>query len=227
MRRYVARRWSQDALPVNAFLVEHPAGLLLFDTGQEAAAARDGYFPWWHPFFRLSRFELGPQDEVAVQLAGLGLRPGDVRWVLLSHLHTDHVGGLKPFARADVLASRIEWERATGLGGRVRGHLPQHWPRDLVPRLLDLRGPPIGPFPGSHDVAGDGRLVVVAAPGHTPGHVGLLVRGAQLFLLGGDIAHSQADLERVAPAIASWCREEGAVFLATHDAAAALAGVTG
>lgn len=192
----------------------------MFDTGQEAAAARNGYFPRWHPFFRLSRFELGPDDEVAVQLHELGIRRHDIRWVLLSHLHTDHVGGLKPFAEADVLVSQVEWERATGPWGRWHGHLPSHWPRDLVPRLLQLRGPRAGPFSGSEDLAGDGRLVAVAAPGHTPGHVGLLVRGARSYLLGGDMAHSRDELQRAAPCVADWCRNEDVVFLATHDAAA-------
>jgi N-acyl homoserine lactone hydrolase len=210
---------------VNVFLVEHPAGLLLFDTGQQAEAAESGYFPRWHPFFRLARFELGPEDEIAAQLAERGVRPGDVRWVLLSHLHTDHVGGLAPFAGADVLVSRVEWERATAPFGRLHGHLPRHWPQQLVPHLLELQGPPVGPFPGSEDVAGDSRLLVVAAPGHTPGHVGLLVRGRRTFLLAGDLAHSAAQLAHVAPAVADWCRDEGAVFLATHDTAApALAG---
>jgi glyoxylase-like metal-dependent hydrolase (beta-lactamase superfamily II) len=93
---------------VNAFVVEHDAGLCLFDAGQEARAGEPGYFQRWHPFLWLSRFELAPSDEVAPQLASRGIAPDDVRWVVLSHLHTDHVGGLARFSGADVVTSRVD-----------------------------------------------------------------------------------------------------------------------
>ena len=182
-RRYLPGGWDDATLPVHAFLVEHPAGALLFDTGQEAAAAGPGYFPRWHPFFRLSRFELGPEHEVAAQLERLGRPPSELRWVVLSHLHTDHVGGIAACAAAEILVSATEWQRARGLGGRVRGYLPGRWPSGLRPRLLPLDTDPFGPFSASHDVAGDGSLLVVPLPGHTPGHVGLLVRDARAPVL--------------------------------------------
>ncbi len=108
--RYLPGGWSDETLPVHAFAVDHPDGICLFDTGQTARASRGGYHPRWHPYLRLARFELEPEDEVASQLD-----PLTVRWVVISHLHTDHVGGLSAFAHADVLVSRVEWERAAGM----------------------------------------------------------------------------------------------------------------
>jgi len=218
VRRWLPGGWAEHTLPVHAFAVEHEAGVCLFDTGQEAAAGRRGYFPRWHPFFWLSRFELGAEDEAAPQLAALGIAPERVRWVVFSHLHTDHVGGLGPFARSDVVVSRVEWEQSQGLGGRLRGYLPQRWPRGLVPRLVELDGPGIGPFAGSHDLAGDARLVLVAAPGHTAGHLCLVARdGERGFLLGGDFAHTRDELP---PEVADFCRQSGLVYLGAHDPAA-------
>jgi N-acyl homoserine lactone hydrolase len=220
-RRYLADDWSDDTLPVNAFAVEHPDGVCLFDTGQTAAATHPGYFPGWQPWFRLARFELGPEDEAASQLERLGLRPSDVRWVVLSHLHTDHAGGLAPFVAAEVLVARTEWQAAQGLSGRVRGYLPQYWPAGLVPTLVDFDGPALGPFAGSHDIAGDASLLLVPTPGHTRGHAALLVRGeAGGVLLGGDLAHDPDGLAAAAPDVAAFCAREGIRVLLAHDPAA-------
>src|SRR5919198_6351501 len=136
VRRYLVEDWADETLPVNVFVVDHPQGLCLFDTGQSARAAEPRYFPWWGPFFRLSRFELDAAEEAAPQVERLGFEPAQVRWVVLSHLHTDHVGGLAPFAAAEVLVSRTEWDRAQGLAGRLRGYVPQHWPARVFPRLV-------------------------------------------------------------------------------------------
>ena len=218
IRRYLVDDWAAEALPVHVFLVEQETGLLLFDTGQTARAAEPGYFPAWYPFFRLSRFELTPADEVVPQLAELGHEPADVRWVVLSHMHTDHVGVIEPFAGADVLVSRREWDDAQGWGGRLRGSLPQYWPRGLDVQVVDFDGPPVGPFHGTHDVAGDGSLILVPTPGHTRGHMALLVRDAgRTFLLGGDASMTAAELRETNPALAEFCEREGVVLLATHD----------
>lgn len=204
LRRYLPGGWSEETAPVNVFLVEHPAGGCLFDAGQSARAASPGYLPRWHPFLRLARFELSPEDE-----AGTQIDPASVRWVALSHLHTDHVGGLDPFRDAEVLVSRAEWTRASGLAGRLRGYLPRHWPAGLEPRLVDFGGPPVGPFPASHDIAGDGRLLLVPTPGHTPGHMSLLARnGDGGYLLGGDLELDEP--------VAAYCEREGLLYLETH-----------
>ena len=219
VRRYFVADWRDETLPVNVFLIEHPLGLCLVDTGQTAAAATTGYFPRWYPFFRLSRFELGTGDEAAPQIAAAGFEPKQIRWVVLTHMHTDHVGGLAAFSDADVLVARAEWEPAQGFGGRLRGYLPQRWPGGLRPRVIDFAGPAVGPFPCSHDVASDGRLLFVPLPGHTRGHSALLVRDSpqHSYLCAGDAAPCAADLATAAPEVAEWCRREHIVILTSHD----------
>jgi N-acyl homoserine lactone hydrolase len=222
LRRYFLDVWRKEALPVNAFLIEHPSALVLFDTGQTARAAAPGWFPRWHPFFRLSRFELTPEDEIALRLREIAVEPAAVGTVVLSHLHTDHVGGLDSFGHADVLLYRREWELATGLSGHVRGYLPQRWPIGLEPTLVDFGGAPVGPFSGSYDVAGDGSLLLVPTPGHTAGHAALLARDDhRSWLLAGDLAHTAAEVEHVAPEIFRWCRAEKVEIFTSHDPAAA------
>ena len=95
---------------------------------------------------------------------------------------------------------------------------------------LETRGTPVPVVPdvvttgaGGVDavVAGDGTLLLVPTPGHTPGHLSLLVdAGERRFLLAGDLVHNAAELASVAPAVAGWCAENGVVVLAAHDPAA-------
>jgi len=201
VRRYLPGGWREDTRPVNVFAVEHPDGVCVFDTGQTALASKRGYFARWYPFFRLARFELGPDDEAAAQLRRRGIDPADVRWVVMSHLHTDHAGGLSAFVRATLVLSREEWRRAQGIGGKLRGYVPLDWPS----------GGPVVFAEDRSDLAGDGSMVVVPTPGHTPGHVSLLVRdGERTLLLGGDA-------DPFDDAIADLCVREGATFLGTHD----------
>jgi N-acyl homoserine lactone hydrolase len=222
VHRYVLDRWSDETLPVNCFLVERPDGLLLFDAGQTALAGHSGYLPRWHPFLRLARFELRPEDEAASQLSRLGYAAADVSMVVLSHLHTDHVGGLAAFDHADVIVTRLEWERATGLRGAARGYLPQHWPPGLRPRLVDFAPAAIGPFPSSCRLLDNDELILVPIPGHTPGHAGLLVREqGRRFLLIGDAAHSAADYLGGSPRVEQWAHSENVTVLAAHDPTAA------
>ena len=219
IRRYFADEWANETLPVNVFVLEHPDGLCLFDTGQTARAAQPGYFPGWYPFFRLSRFELTHDEEVAAQLRRLGHDADDVRWIVLSHLHTDHAGGVAAFEAAEILVSRSEWDAASGVGGRLRGYLPQYWPAHARVTLVDFEGPALGPFPGTHDVTGDGTLLLVPTPGHTRGHLAMVVReGHRTLLLGGDAALSAGEVASTAPHLARFCDDAGAVFLASHDA---------
>ena len=214
-RRYLPGGWSDLTLPVNVFLVEHPAGLVLFDTGQTARAARPGYHPAWHPFLHLARFELEPDDEIAPQLVRSGFDPAAVRRVVLSHLHTDHVGGLGAFSGATVIVSRAEWEHGRGSMGRLRGYLPQQWPFDREPELIDFEGPPIGPFRGSFDVLADGTLVAVPTGGHSPGHLGLVVRSAgEGWFLGGDLARVTSELPEE---VGAFCESEGLAVLLAHE----------
>jgi glyoxylase-like metal-dependent hydrolase (beta-lactamase superfamily II) len=90
------RQWT-ETLPIYAFAIEHPEGVIVVDTGETARAAQPGYFPRWHPGLRAFREWVEPDQEIGPQLAALGIRPSDVRWVVMTHLHTDHAGGLHHF----------------------------------------------------------------------------------------------------------------------------------
>lgn len=219
--RHLPGGWSAGTLPVNVALVDHRAGLCLFDAGPGARVTTPGARVGWHPWLRLARFEATPTDTVADALARHGATRADVRWLVLSHLHVDHVGGVAEYPGAEVIVSRTEWDLAAGLAGRVRGYVPRLWPEGREPHMIGPDGPALGPFPGTYDVAGDGRLLAVPTPGHTPGHLGLIVRSAGMtVLLGGDLGATLADVTRIAPQVAAWCAAEPARYIGAHGESA-------
>jgi glyoxylase-like metal-dependent hydrolase (beta-lactamase superfamily II) len=232
-RTLIDSSWT-EALPVYAWLIEHPEGLIIVDTGETARIGEPGYLPRWHPFIRRgARAWVRPEDEVGPRLEALGFSAGDVRWVIMTHLHTDHAGGLAHFPKSEILVCRAEFEHARGQMGKVRGFLPHRWPASFSPRLIDLEPEPYGPFPESFRVTGAGDVTIVAAHGHTKGHVGVVVEEErQALLFAGDTAYSEALMlegaidgialnERAARdtlrRIQEFTRQRPVVYLPSHD----------
>ncbi|HMI71643.1 MAG TPA: MBL fold metallo-hydrolase, partial [Solirubrobacteraceae bacterium] len=108
-------RWTEP-LPILAWLVEHPEGLIVVDTGETARIAERGYFTPWQPYFRFGlRESVRPEEEIGPQLRALGFSADDVRWVVLTHFHTDHAGGLSHFPNSEIVSSRVDHREARGL----------------------------------------------------------------------------------------------------------------
>src|SRR5689334_9896067 len=86
LRTLSDREWAEP-VPIQAWLIEHPEGLILIDTGETARAAQPGYHPRWHPYWRRAiREHVRPDEELEPRLRALGVTPGDIRWVVLTHL---------------------------------------------------------------------------------------------------------------------------------------------
>ena len=143
------------------------------------------------------RVLMRPEQAVAAQLQGLGVDPADVGLVVMTHLHFDHASGLCDFPGATVLVSREEWDAATGRGAALRGYSRAQL--DPRPSYLTIdfaaEGTPYGPFARAVDVFGDGSLMLVSTPGHSAGHLSLVVRLAgREALLTGDAAYTLGTL---------------------------------
>ncbi|MEM7800168.1 MAG: N-acyl homoserine lactonase family protein [Chloroflexota bacterium] len=185
------RRFT-DWLPIYVWVIEHPEGLIVIDAGIPADANASVWFP---PFMRLVQraapFKMTPEQEIGPQMEKLGLSPADVRWVILTHLHQDHEGGLHHFPNAEFFVSRTEWEAASGLKGRMGGYLNFRWPSWFNPTLIEFESRPYGPFDGYYMVTGRGDLVLVPTPGHSAGHLSVILHEQeQSLFFAGDVSYS-------------------------------------
>jgi len=169
-------------LPVPCYLIKHPGGLVLFDTGFAPQAQADPVAVYG-PLAEHVKMNYPEEQLLVNQLGALGYRLSDVTHVICSHTHLDHTGGLHLFPQAKFYA---------GAGDLSYAFWPEKFHAGLFrrPDLEATRGFNWTHVHGDLDLFGDGRIVMLAMPGHTPGNMSLLVRLAtQTFLLTADTIH--------------------------------------
>ena len=236
----LSREWTSP-LPIFAWAIEHPSGVIVVDTGETAQAQRPGYFPRWHPYFALAvRTQVQPGEEIGPQLARLGIAAADVHTVIMTHLHTDHAGGLRYFPRSRMLVAEGEFRRAAAFRGRVNGYPSNRWPGWFGPEhitFMHMAPESLGPFSQSMNVIGSGDVTIVPTPGHTPDHVSVVVRdGRDTIFLAGDVSYTQdlmlqQQLDGVSPneavagatlrRVREFVLQQPTVYLTAHDPASA------
>jgi N-acyl homoserine lactone hydrolase len=210
-------------IPWFFYLIQHPRGNVLFDTGAHPSLATD-------PHARLGAMAdiwtitMKAGEDAVSQLRRIDLAPTDITHIVESHLHYDHAGGLEFFPGVPVYVQRGElqfahWPPVYQKGAYVTADFdhPVEW------REVD----------GEYDLFDDGRIVMLPTPGHTPGHQSLLVRleGETVILLSDAAYLIEKMRSRSLPAVlwspdavvASWEliedleRREGARLIATHS----------
>jgi glyoxylase-like metal-dependent hydrolase (beta-lactamase superfamily II) len=161
----------------NCYLIKHNQGWFLWDTGlsDAVAAMPDGL----KPADPRATFWRRPKT-LAAQLDQIGVKPSDIKSMAVSHTHPDHSGNVEMFPQTMLLVQKAEYDWP-GAGGAPR-FKPEH---------------PVTKLSGDQDVFGDGSIMILSTPGHTPGHQSLLVKlpktGA--VVLSGDAAHFKDNWE--------------------------------
>lgn len=181
---------KQLTLNHSAVLVDHPKARILFDTGLGEQIDRQfsADMPWWGHLI----FSYNKEKSAFRQLQESRERLPDT--IILSHSHWDHGSGLPDFAGIPVWLQKQE---ADFLGHAHPGAAFHSQFVDLAGRqkLVSLQNSPVGSYGESLDIFGDGKVILVGMPGHTPGSVGMLVQtssGKKLFFVGDVVWSSRA-----------------------------------
>lgn len=217
-------------IPVPFFLITHPKGHVVIDGGTPVECASDAK-GHWGPVADFFVPVMSAEQGCVAQVAKLGIAPEDVRHVVLSHLHLDHVGAVGRFPNATHVVQRVEWEYAHAPDWFAR---PAYIRKDFDRPELDwlILEEAWGDF---YDLYGDGTIVLIRSPGHTCGHQSILVRpsSGQAVLLAVDAAdtmdhfeekalpgalHSALDAVRSVQKLRAVQRRDDALVVAGHDA---------
>jgi glyoxylase-like metal-dependent hydrolase (beta-lactamase superfamily II) len=167
-------------LSVPCALIRHARGNVLFDTGCHPTVAEHAEARWGG-LARLMAPVMQAGENVVNGLSGLGLGCDDIDLVVCSHLHPDHCGCNTFFKRATFIIHRNEVEAARAPGAQAQGYLAAEWEQEAPIEVID----------GERDVFGDGRMVLLPLPGHTPGTTGALVsldRSGTFFLASDTVS---------------------------------------
>jgi glyoxylase-like metal-dependent hydrolase (beta-lactamase superfamily II) len=203
--------WRNVRFPILSVLIERDHDLVLFDTGIGTRINEEMRPPiyWGNLFFHrcIMRTQFMPQrDALVYQLPRLGFKPVDVKNIVISHLHWDHAGGMRDFPNAHFIVNRKEWNFATQLSGvqlYKNAFIKEQFCKsglDIELMETDLSKPFLN-FPASHDIFGDGSMVLVDLPGHSPGLMGLhlTLPSGRRFLFSADTFYFLEGLEQRIP----------------------------
>ena len=203
--------WRNIQFPILSVLIERDNDLVLFDTGIGTRIEEEmrPLIYWGNLFFHryVMRTQFNPQHDALVhQLPRLGFKPSDVRNAVVSHLHWDHAGGMRDFPQAHFFVGRREWDFASNLskGALFKNAFikEQIYGAGLDIELIETDPrKPFKNFPASYDLFGDGSMIMVDLPGHSPGLMGMFLTmpSGRRFLFSADTFYFPEGLEERLP----------------------------
>lgn len=189
---------KQMILPVSAYLIKHPKGNILIDTGWDTKYAHEKPKQWFGMVNQISSPLLKETEGIDSKLRAVGVEPRDIAHVFISHMDFDHTSGLRLVRdAADIRTSAEEWRACNKFSFRYI----DTWSGICDVKPFSYSDTGIGPFGRSYDVFGDGSVLLVHTPGHSYGLFSVLIGGADGYIvLGNDAAYlSENFTDRIIP----------------------------
>jgi N-acyl homoserine lactone hydrolase len=181
-------------LPIWVWVIEHPEGLIVIDTGENESIMDPGHYlsgeKWVdrYPFSKVARFQVRREDELDRQFDSVGLSLADVRLVVLTHLHLDHTDGLKFFPGSEVIVGEHEFRRPIS-------NMASTYPSWFKPHLVEYSNDSVAVFEKAWPITSREDLLYIPTPGHTHGHSSVLFRTDSFdILFAGDISYDQGQV---------------------------------
>jgi glyoxylase-like metal-dependent hydrolase (beta-lactamase superfamily II) len=188
-------------IPVPSYLITHPKGNVIFDTGVHCSVMQDPVARLGAAVANSFASRSKPGEEIVGQLAQFKLTPNDVTYVINSHFHFDHCGGNEFFPQSTILVQKNELHAARDPELNKKTNFdPKDWDHTLHYRAVD----------GELDLFGDGTLVLFPTHGHTPGHQSLRVqvtKGTDIVITG-DACYTKSNMDQNLLPLVATDREE-------------------
>jgi N-acyl homoserine lactone hydrolase len=222
-------------LPIWVMIIEHPEGIFVIDTGENANVNDPGYFKSsgfianWFDTTQF-KFKVEKDEEIGTQVQALNIPIEKIKTVVLTHLHLDHADGLKYFPDTEIIVNKKEWEKPFG-------DLPKLYPSWFKPTLIDLNEHYNG-FERVQYLTNSKDLLLVETPGHTYHHCSVLFKADECCIFfAADICYTERQLieEKYSGTNAShklardtygrvkaFIKEHTTVFIPSHDREAAI-----
>jgi glyoxylase-like metal-dependent hydrolase (beta-lactamase superfamily II) len=196
---------KENVVPVPAFLIRHPsAGAILVDTGLHPSIATDPKENFGTLATRSGKPTLAPGEDVPSQLRKLGLDPGEIPIVVMTHLHIDHTSAISEFPNSTFVVSENEWQAAAhGSSPLLNGYRRAHFDYAFEYRTVDFNRDSVdsyASFGRTFDLFGDGSIRLAYTPGHSAGHMSVIAHLAERdFVIGGDAMYVLGQLDKSVP----------------------------
>jgi glyoxylase-like metal-dependent hydrolase (beta-lactamase superfamily II) len=195
-------------VPVPAYLVIHPVkGAILIDTGFHSSNATKNYSENWGWFMSmlinigLVNADVDTGMDVVSQMKKTGIKPEDLKYVIMSHLTADHSSGLPHLSNVTILAGEGEWEASQKMFAMFDAYISKHFEGNFKVEYIPYsKFLGIEPFEHVVDLFGDGSIWLISTSGHSTGHQSILLNmRSGPALIAVDAVHTKRNLEQLIP----------------------------
>lgn len=224
-----------EFMPIWVWVIEHPEGVIVIDTGENAEIMNADYFrPVGRMVTKYSKknfkFQVQKENEIGYQLRQLGIRNDSIKNVVLTHLHIDHTDGIKDFPNVEIILNEDEYRKPSG-------HFPELVPTWFKPNTVAYKNDFIEIFDKAYPLTRAEDMLLISTNGHTKHHSSVLFKTDDCHILfAGDVCYNQDQLisndlpginvnykesRKTYNNIKTYGQLHNLIFLPSHDAASA------